>query len=76
MRVRAAPRSRGVALDRDPQHIWVVRRSHDSILLPVTCDELAQLYRDAGWQVTELPRSAFEESELRCLGVRPERPPG
>lgn len=58
----------------DQQHVWMVRKGPGSLLLPVTKLEVAETFRKAGWQVTELPIAAFSEDEagLRCLGIGPE----
>jgi hypothetical protein len=43
--------------------------------IPVVDPEIADLFRDQGWQVTEVPIAAFKEDEraLRCLGIEPQR---
>jgi hypothetical protein len=60
----------------EQRRVWVVRRDRLKILVPILCEEVAALYRKAGWQVTELPLSAFSEEEMRCLGVSGSGPCG
>lgn len=54
----------------DQQHVWVVCSEAGSLLLPVASKQAAEVYKEAGWQVTELPLSAFSAEEMRCLGIR------
>ena len=53
----------------EQKHVWVVRRDRGSLALPIRDEEAAAVYKEAGWQVTELPRAAFENDELLCLGI-------
>lgn len=53
----------------EQRHVWVIRRDQLKILVPILCEEIAAIYCKAGWQVTELPVSAFSEEEMRCLGI-------
>lgn len=55
----------------DQQHVWMVQLSLTTEAIPVARPEVADLFRDAGWQVTELPLAAFEPVELRCLRIDP-----
>ena len=56
----------------DQQHVWMVRLSWNTKPVPITSPEVADLFRDAGWHVTELPVAAFEPAELRCMGIDPD----
>ncbi len=55
------------------ERVWIVRRDHESILIPIRDEEAAKVYEEAGWLVVEIAEPEFDEDELRCLGVRLER---
>jgi hypothetical protein len=50
----------------------MVRREQGAILVPITSQPVAELFRRTGWQVTELPLSAFTLAELQSLRVIPD----
>lgn len=50
-----------------PQYVWYLQKTPDSLRMAVVGDEIAQLYREAGWRTTRLSRRSFSSQELRCL---------
>jgi hypothetical protein len=51
----------------DQQHFWLVRSHSGAMEVPVLDKEVAETFRAAGWEATELNRAALEEDDLRCL---------
>lgn len=55
------------------ERVWIVRRDRESMLIPIRDEEAANVYKEAGWQVTEIASPALSADEMRCLG--PGEPP-
>jgi hypothetical protein len=47
----------------DCKHIWIVRLRPGGQPVPILYPEVAEVFRDAGWQVTELPGMALSEDD-------------
>jgi len=45
----------------------MVRLGSGSIFVPITSEPVAEIFRQAGWQVTPKPLSAFTPNELERL---------
>lgn len=52
---------------KDQKHFWIVRRRWGDLAIPTLQEEVAQVFREQGWEVTELPGAALSEVERRCL---------
>ena len=49
------------------QHFWLVRPGPEGIEVPLLRQEVAEVFKRAGWEVAQLPVVALTQEELRCL---------
>lgn len=56
-------------MTKDQKRFWVVRRRWGSLAIPTLHGEVAQVFRERGWEVTELPGAALTKDERRVLGA-------
>ena len=54
-------------MDEDDRHFWLVRNRDGGIEVPVLQQEVAEVFREAGWEVTRLPPAALKKVDLRYL---------
>ena len=53
---------------KDRKRFWIVRRRWGGLAIPTLHGEVAQVFRERGWEVTELPGAALSETDRRILG--------
>ena len=54
-------------MDEDDRHFWLVRVRDGGIEVPVLKEEVAEAFREAGWEVTRLPLAALKKVDVRYL---------
>lgn len=54
-------------MDQELRHFWLMRLPDTEFRVPVLHEEVADTFRASGWVVTQLPISALEEADVRCL---------